>query len=563
MEGRMRKQGGGQASPEKPRPWPEPPPARKPHSKQQQQQVRRIPVVYYLSKNHHLEHPHFIEVPVSSPDGLYLRDVINRLVVLRGKRMPGMYSWSCKRGYKNGFVWHDLSEDDLILPVHGNEYVLKGSELLDRTPSDRGRDNGNNLKVENPKQSQQEGHGFSRTREHHSSSSPPHISIKDAKSPSRQPSIPFLVGSSGNVSPEQEASPHPSWETGSPSLVDYRVLKPGGAIDASTQTDDNGRTLQRERGRGRSTRSTDEILETKLEERNFRENRRSKELSTKNGVSPNPMSGSPLSPYGKIDTLESLIRADAKMMNKFRILEEEEVFVPARVKMKVTSLLMQLITCGAISVKDHRSFGLIPTYKPSYSHMNFSPSMYPNSMLLGELDSPLEDPRIMRSRRDEKECFSGTLLETMKHKQEVRKGMPTLQRSSSYDKHRNCESPNLKDEDKELDSPRSKCLPRPFRVTSLKPSRNETLLSPVSDAPTNPLATTSICSQSRYLGSSHGGSNRISDSSSARGSSIRLESLQEEKGKVIKIEERLTSGARVIIQSRAPLSDSDDSGCSC
>lgn len=39
------------------------------------------------------------------------------------------------RSYKNGFVWHDLSEDDLILPVHGNEYVLKGSELLDRTPS--------------------------------------------------------------------------------------------------------------------------------------------------------------------------------------------------------------------------------------------------------------------------------------------------------------------------------------------------------------------------------------------------------------------------------------------
>lgn len=34
------------------------------------------------------------------------------------------------RSYKNGFVWHDLSEDDLILPAHGNEYVLKGSELF-------------------------------------------------------------------------------------------------------------------------------------------------------------------------------------------------------------------------------------------------------------------------------------------------------------------------------------------------------------------------------------------------------------------------------------------------
>ena len=41
--------------------------------------------------------------------------------------------WWC-RSYKNGFVWQDLSEDDLILPVQGTEYVLKGSELLDQTP---------------------------------------------------------------------------------------------------------------------------------------------------------------------------------------------------------------------------------------------------------------------------------------------------------------------------------------------------------------------------------------------------------------------------------------------
>lgn len=28
-------------------------------------------------------------------------------------------------------MWHDLGEDDLILPAHGNEYVLKGSELFE------------------------------------------------------------------------------------------------------------------------------------------------------------------------------------------------------------------------------------------------------------------------------------------------------------------------------------------------------------------------------------------------------------------------------------------------
>ena len=60
--------------------------------------------------------------------------MIDRLNVLRGKGMAAMYSWSCKRSYKNGFVWHDISEDDLVLPAQGNEYILKGSELLDRSP---------------------------------------------------------------------------------------------------------------------------------------------------------------------------------------------------------------------------------------------------------------------------------------------------------------------------------------------------------------------------------------------------------------------------------------------
>ncbi|XAR66328.1 hypothetical protein NMG60_11012518 [Bertholletia excelsa] len=90
----------------------------------------RVPVVYYISRNGRLEHPHFIEVPLSSSQGLYLRDVMNRLNILRGEGMAKLYSWSSKRRYKNGFVWQDLTEDDLIPPTHGQEYVLKGSELL-------------------------------------------------------------------------------------------------------------------------------------------------------------------------------------------------------------------------------------------------------------------------------------------------------------------------------------------------------------------------------------------------------------------------------------------------
>ncbi|TMW82012.1 hypothetical protein EJD97_007065 [Solanum chilense] len=117
-------------SPERNMIWIEP----KPNNKA----LKSVPVIYYISRNGQLEHPHFIEVPLSfSDEGLYLRDVINRLNFLRGKGMGYLFSWSCKRSYKNGYVWHDLSENDLIHPTNGQDYVLKGSEILETSISSR------------------------------------------------------------------------------------------------------------------------------------------------------------------------------------------------------------------------------------------------------------------------------------------------------------------------------------------------------------------------------------------------------------------------------------------
>ncbi|KAH9326340.1 hypothetical protein KI387_006518 [Taxus chinensis] len=93
--------------------------------------------------------PHFMEVALSSNDGLHLRDVMHRLNTLRGKGMPYLFSWSSKRSYKNGYVWHDLSEDDIIYPAQRNEYVLKGSELFEGS-TDRYQQ-GLNGKLLNPK----------------------------------------------------------------------------------------------------------------------------------------------------------------------------------------------------------------------------------------------------------------------------------------------------------------------------------------------------------------------------------------------------------------------------
>ncbi|XP_050210014.1 protein SOSEKI 5-like [Mercurialis annua] len=95
---------------------------------------KKVPVVYYLSRNGQLEHPHFAEVSLSSSQGLYLRDVINTLNNLRGQGLASMYSWASKRSYKNAFLWQDLSTDDFIYPCHDQDYILKGSLLFESSP---------------------------------------------------------------------------------------------------------------------------------------------------------------------------------------------------------------------------------------------------------------------------------------------------------------------------------------------------------------------------------------------------------------------------------------------
>ncbi|CAL1376721.1 unnamed protein product [Linum trigynum] len=94
--------------------------------------MKRVQVVYYLTRNGQLEHPHFMELSHSPNHLLRLKDFVDRLTALRGRGMPSLYSWSCKRTYKNGYVWNDLGENDAIYPADGAaaEYVLKGSEIL-------------------------------------------------------------------------------------------------------------------------------------------------------------------------------------------------------------------------------------------------------------------------------------------------------------------------------------------------------------------------------------------------------------------------------------------------
>ncbi|KAI4322169.1 hypothetical protein L6164_021888 [Bauhinia variegata] len=321
---------------------------------------RKVSVVYYLSRNGQLEHPHFMEVPLSSPQGLYLRDVINRLNVLRGKGMAIMYSWSSKRSYRNGFVWHDLSEKDFIFPTQGQDYILKGSKILD-TPMSSETASSRSLSLRPPEE----------TRKSENDS--------DFSVNSRRRNL--------------------SWSA--IDLQEYRVYKNESfgdstdkvAADASTQTDDKRR-------RRRASREEKAAIE-KTQSQLICDNH-STELS-RDEISPPPSDSS-------TETLETLMKSDGRLaLFSAEPNKEDGANLTAdncprgNGRMKASSILIQLLSCGSISFRDcgptsrkHQGFSLITNYKAQL------PRRSENQ------ETTMENPEL------NKEHFSGSLIETTK-----------------------------------------------------------------------------------------------------------------------------------------------------
>ncbi|XP_010253296.1 PREDICTED: protein UPSTREAM OF FLC [Nelumbo nucifera] len=402
-----------ETSPERTKIWTEPRPKTE----------RKVPVVYYLSRNGHLEHPHFMEVPLSSSEGLYLRDVINRLNVLRGKGMPSMYSWSSKRSYKNGFVWHDLSENDFIYPAHGQEYVLKGSELLESSSSFRSPGSSETVSPTSEK--------------------PPEVN-----KPTVECDFPVVVRRRNQ-----------SWS--SIDLHEYKVYKTestgecaGKAADASTQTDDKRR-------RRRIIRE-EEVQEKAppIEEEQYED--QSTELSREE-ISPPPSSSSP-------ETLESLIKADGHLISRSGGVEgadirDQTANISSSGRMKASAVLMQLISCGTISIKDcstmpssgkDQGFSLISHYRARIPRGA-------SNQVTKEVECLMENPSYGGVRLEDKEYFSGSLVETKKDE------FPALKRSSSYNADR---SSKLDLADKEIEGVRAKCIPRKPKTPGKKESND-------------------------------------------------------------------------------------------
>ncbi|XP_073050551.1 protein SOSEKI 3-like [Primulina eburnea] len=508
-----------QESPDRAKVWT----GKSPKNQQRQQHNRTVPVVYYLCKNRQLEHPHFMEVSLLSPDGLYLRDVIERLSVLRGRGMTSMYSWSCKRSYKNGFVWHDLCENDLILPAHGNEYILKGSELFEESVSGRFSPAGNVtlqcVKVLPDPQS-------SKSQEESSSSSS--LNGRFIKSsPDDELSTLVQRPCSFSVSPDSNHRKSSAWN-GSLSLTEYKVYENNGLADASTQTEENvSRAVETQSTCTRGISTDDELSENPVP--------RVTETSEIYRVSTPLSTSSASSSSDRTDTLESLIRADAQKINSFRIIEEEDFRILSNAKLRVSNMLLQLISCGSFSVKDH-SFGLVPTYKPRFSHSKFPSPMFSTSFMLGELDFHAENPSPISMKLEDKECFSGSLI----GKNKIKEGVSRPKQSSSF----NSDSKQLDciQEKVESSSTHSKWIPLSIKSSLGSQPRSESMRSPLSNGRRiSSDGEQSSLAIARDTPTTNIGSDRFSNhfSGETQSQSTKLDSLRNGEENMFKIEESL------------------------
>lgn len=355
-----------------------------------------------------------MEVTLSSGDGLYLKDVINRLNDLRGKGMANLYSWSSKRSYKNGFVWHDLSEEDFISPVQGQEYVLKGSEVLD------------SCLLSNPR------------------SLLGTTSFRDPRSLNPE------KNSGDDIPPAVHRRRNQSWS--SIDLSEYKVYKATEssaesarrlAADASTQTDDRRR---------RRKPAKEEIEEEVVKSPAGCENQ-SVELS-RDEISPPPSDSSP-------ETLENLIKADGRL-----ILRQNESTNDHRTveslsggRMRASAVLMQLISCGTMSFKECGPVLLKDQGLSLTGGSGCTVTRVTGDNCLERAEKELQS--FGRVKLEDKEYFSGSLIETKKEL------VPALKRSSSYNADRSSRMGPTTEKDEE-EAVLAKCIPRKPKSVGLR-----------------------------------------------------------------------------------------------
>lgn len=393
--------------------------------------IKKVQVVYYLSRNGQLEHPHYMEVAHLANQHLRLRDFTDRLTVLRGKGMPSLYSWSCKRSYKNGYVWNDLAENDIIYPSDGAEYVLKGSELVEGCPERLQQ-----LHVSNNRQLIQEPNL--------------HAKRKQLLEPIQQPR---QLEETHGTKYYQEYDDEESQE----SQEEYEDEEKTSYTSSTTPHSRCSRGV-----------STDELEE---------------QVPRKNPTTESTQHHSP--PESTPSILSEKPRQSTNNSSK-RFEDGDPVAIesaPGR-----NSVLLQLISCGNLTVAKAKNN--VPSLKqpaaavtvngPNANVVKRSVSdlhrgvLYKTAVKVAEeemISYMSENPRFGNLQSEEKEYFSGSIIESMSENRVVDE--PALKRSNSYNEER-CSKAGMEDDQQEEvkeKAARGKCIPLKKSSSSSKQTK--------------------------------------------------------------------------------------------
>ena len=278
-----------------------------------------------------------------------------------------------------------MSENDFIYPTQGQDYILKGSEIVDHAT----------------------------------------VRASETQKSEEEADFPAVVTRRRNQ----------SWS--SIDLNEYRVYKSESfgdsagkiAADASTQTNDDKRRRRRaareEGGEKNGIDETERVAHATCQNQ-------STELSREE-ISPPPSDSSP-------ETLETLMKADGRL--GLRSAKENNNLTAEgghSGRMRASSVLLQLLSCGAVSFKEcgagsskDQGFSLVGHYKARLPRGAGS-----NNQAGKEVGTSMEIPDLNRVTLEDKEYFSGSLVETKKIE------FPALKRSSSYNADRYVACSNL------------------------------------------------------------------------------------------------------------------------
>ncbi|KAH9295893.1 hypothetical protein KI387_039481, partial [Taxus chinensis] len=396
-----------------------------------QKQMKKVQVVYYLSRGGQLEHPHFMEISLPCNQELRLRDVINRLTIMRGKGVLSLFSWSCKRSYKSGYVWHDLSDDDVICPVDGVEYVLKGSEVFQTCP-EKCQETRSPKTVSNaidrppigvyshdrksvvPKRRILTTESAARIPPGHGGLLSPKLPFSQNVSPSQNKVIP-REEDIGNISTRSEPPQYrPRAEEKSPKSCipvnrEYNSFK----FESMDSTAAHGGN------------SGGRITPTKKDEEDSEGTQNSTELS---GGEESPRSSS----FASFTEAQAHDESHEPNKQSSKSVRFEE---PNTSQSSTRFSLLHFISCGSLAVNDDNSLTINPL-RPArrVSLISTTKNQCVNRTLGEELDCTAEDLRIANAQIAEKEYFSSSIVEmkTGHGQGETEASDPTLTKSASY-----------------------------------------------------------------------------------------------------------------------------------